>query len=90
MSHHRPRLEDAFLTRRELLSRCGMGFASLGLSTLMADQASGASLSGSPLAPRKRFNSITLCALDWAQPLNPARMASQPLPPVLVPVNRPV
>src|SRR6266705_358216 len=36
MSHHRPRLQDAFLTRRDFLSRCGMGMGGLGLGTLMA------------------------------------------------------
>ena len=32
---HASRLEDRFLTRRELLCRSGMGFAALGLSSLM-------------------------------------------------------
>ena len=42
------------LTRRELLSRCGMGMAALGLASLMADQAQAvdADRSISPLAPR--------------------------------------
>jgi len=35
MSHHRPRLEDAFLTRREFLCRCGTGLGALGFATLM-------------------------------------------------------
>ena len=35
MSHHQPRLEDAFLTRRDMLSRCGMGMGALALSNLM-------------------------------------------------------
>lgn len=35
MSHHKPKLDDYFLTRREFLSRCGMGFGALGLASLM-------------------------------------------------------
>ena len=35
MSNHRQRPEDALLTRRELLSRSGMGFAMLGLTGLL-------------------------------------------------------
>jgi hypothetical protein len=37
MSHHGPRIEDAFLTRRQLLNRCGMGFGAMALGGLMAD-----------------------------------------------------
>src|SRR6266403_1044596 len=36
MSHHCPRLQDAFLTRRDFLCRCGMGMGGLGFGTLMA------------------------------------------------------
>ena len=58
MSHHRPRIEDLFLTRRDLLRRSGMGFASLGLASLMAaeglltGEAQAATASINPLAPR--------------------------------------
>jgi hypothetical protein len=34
MLHHQPRLEDWFLTRRELLRRSGMGFGMLGLASV--------------------------------------------------------
>ena len=37
MSHHTPRPEDAFLTRRDLLRRSGMGFGTLGLAGVLAD-----------------------------------------------------
>jgi len=33
MQHHKPQLEDAFLTRREFLCRCGMGMGALSLAT---------------------------------------------------------
>jgi hypothetical protein len=33
MGHHKPVLEDQFLTRREFLCRCGMGMGGLGLAT---------------------------------------------------------
>src|SRR5438093_918066 len=38
MSNHRPKLEDTLLTRRELLSRSGMGFAMLGLTGLLGTE----------------------------------------------------
>jgi hypothetical protein len=38
MSHHDPRIEDAMLTRRDALRRAGMGFGSLALGTLLAEQ----------------------------------------------------
>ncbi|MSU22884.1 MAG: DUF1501 domain-containing protein [Opitutus sp.] len=34
MSHHAPRLEDYFLTRRDFLHRCGIGFGALGFAAL--------------------------------------------------------
>ena len=34
MSHHAPRLEDRFLTRRDFLNRCGIGFGALGFAAL--------------------------------------------------------
>src|SRR5258707_7057336 len=33
MQHHKPQLDDAFLTRREFLCRCGMGMGALSLAT---------------------------------------------------------
>src|SRR5262245_49670106 len=35
MSHHPPRLEDAFLTRRDFLCRCGMGMGGLAFAGLL-------------------------------------------------------
>ena len=35
MNHHAPRLEDHFLTRRDFLSRCGMGMGAVSLSSLL-------------------------------------------------------
>src|SRR5256885_3287702 len=35
MPHHKPRLEDAFLTRRDFLCKCGMGMGALGFASLM-------------------------------------------------------
>src|SRR6266403_545991 len=54
--HHQPRLEDLFLTRRDFLCRCGLGFGMLSLANLLGPQALGATAEGvsgnSPLAPR--------------------------------------
>jgi len=56
--HHKPRLEDRFLTRRDFLGRCGMGFGMVGLAGLLAPDLLGGALSGTetksstPLAPR--------------------------------------
>jgi hypothetical protein len=49
MSHHNPRIEDAFLTRRELLRRTGMGMGALTLGTMLAGDPSAAA---SPLSPK--------------------------------------
>ncbi len=35
--HHQPNLRDAFVTRRDFLSKCGMGMGALGLATLFGD-----------------------------------------------------
>src|SRR3712207_226016 len=60
MGHHRPRLEDRLLSRRELLSRCGTGFGALAFATLMTEQgltapaqaATGGSGYVNPLSPK--------------------------------------
>src|SRR5687767_8955966 len=56
MSHHAPRLEDHFLTRRDFLHRCGIGFGALGLATLLNSRgfaAEGGPVAlNNPLAPR--------------------------------------
>src|SRR5687767_5748599 len=54
--HHAPRLEDHFLTRREFLHRCGIGFGALGLAAMagqnvFADVSPGVNINN-PLAPR--------------------------------------
>ncbi len=38
MSHHAPRIEDALLSRRELLRQTGMGMGSLALADILASQ----------------------------------------------------
>ena len=61
MSHHSTNPEDLFLTRRQLLSRCGMGMGALalnGVPELVAGAETGGPGSGgklplNPLAPRK-------------------------------------
>src|SRR5262245_35153764 len=54
MSHHAPRLEDRFFTRRDFLQRCGMGFGWLALGSIIGNaiglQAAGANLH--PLPPK--------------------------------------
>ena len=59
MSYHAPRPENAFLTRRDLLRRGGMGFGTLGLAVVLADSvalshpARGESTDLHPLAPKR-------------------------------------
>jgi hypothetical protein len=50
--HHQPNPAHAFLTRRQLLSRCGTGLGALALSTLFSDLASANPQSINPLAPK--------------------------------------
>lgn len=50
---HQPRLEDLFVTRREMLRRSGTGFAALGLASLLAERAPAAGPLTSPLAPHE-------------------------------------
>jgi hypothetical protein len=57
--NHQARLADRFLTRRDFLCRCGLGFGMLGLANLLAPSGIGATLANdaavgnSPLAPRQ-------------------------------------
>lgn len=57
MRNHQPDPADMFLTRREMLNRCGMGFGAMALSTLLAPEvlASQQANAGytSPLAPKQ-------------------------------------
>ena len=52
--HHKPRLDDFFLTRRAFLNRFGMGLGALGLATMLGPgfQAMAASTTN-PLAPKQ-------------------------------------
>ncbi len=56
MSHHRPRLQNAFLTRRDFLCRCGMGMGALSLAGLLGEAGLfskvKAAESTNPLAPK--------------------------------------
>ncbi len=45
-------LANLFLTRRDLLRRCGMGFAALGLAGLLPESAGAAVTDTAPLAPK--------------------------------------
>ncbi len=54
MQHHKPPLDDAFLTRREFLCRCGMGMGALSLATFFGGAAavtSAARADGSYVSP---------------------------------------
>ena len=50
MLHHAPRLEDAFLTRRDFLCRCGMGLGALGFMGVLSE-ATATQEAINPLAP---------------------------------------
>ncbi len=51
-SHHAPNPEHAFLTRRQLLQRAGMGFGSVALGSLMGQSSASAAMLD-PMAVRK-------------------------------------
>ena len=57
MTHHATNPEDLFLTRRQLLSRCGMGMAGVALNGIpalvAAAEESGEGIGLNPLAPRR-------------------------------------
>ncbi len=58
MQHHKPTLDDVFLTRREFLCRCGMGMGALSLATFFSgaealSDTARAEGYASPLAPRQ-------------------------------------
>jgi hypothetical protein len=56
MRHHKPRLEDAVLTRRDFLTRCGMGMGGLTLASILGSAGLVPPVQGgnggSPLTPR--------------------------------------
>jgi hypothetical protein len=58
LPHHKPKLADRFLTRRDFLGRCGMGFGLLGMANMIgpalmsAGQGAEVGTGTSPLAPR--------------------------------------
>jgi len=49
MSHHKPRIEDAFLTRRDFLRRTGMGMGGLTLGSMLAGDPA---FAANPLDPK--------------------------------------
>src|SRR5262245_44782503 len=56
--NHKPKLEDLFLTRREVLHRCGMGMGALGMVQVMAQAgmlgtAAASTAPLNPLTPRR-------------------------------------
>src|SRR5258706_10028627 len=58
MNHHKQKLDDHFLTRRDFLCRCGMGMGAVALANLMGEvgllsSANAATMADlSPLAPK--------------------------------------
>ena len=70
MSHHRPRIEDLILTRRDALRRAGMGFGSLALGTLMAENGQARpALAGEPSIPPGAAPAFTSSLGPKAPPL---------------------
>jgi hypothetical protein len=59
MSHHRPRWEDALLTRRQLLSRMGNGFAALSLAGMLDLESQAAHAAGSGANAGHAINPLT-------------------------------
>src|SRR5262245_22043110 len=65
MQNHEPRIEDFFLTRRELLQRATIGFGMLGLASLLGTEG----LLGSPASAAEAY----INPLTPKQPHFPAR-----------------
>src|SRR4030081_1766886 len=59
MSHHRSRWEDALLTRRQLLSRMGNGFAALSLAGMLDLESQAAHAAGSGTRAGHAINPLT-------------------------------
>ncbi len=49
MPHHRPNPFDSTLSRRQLLTRCGMGMGALALGTILSEVGYGSSANINPL-----------------------------------------
>ncbi len=68
MSHDEPRIQDAVLTRRELLCRAGNGFGALALGSLLAESG----FPGSPAAAADRSaGGLAPSAVGSVNPLGP-------------------
>src|SRR4051794_8337795 len=51
VNHHRPRIEDSFLPRRQMLQRCGMGVGALALGNLLTQTLGASSAQAASLNP---------------------------------------
>src|ERR1044072_2679214 len=81
--HHAPGPEDRFLTRRDFLQRCGIGFGALGLAAMLgpdafaADSIKSAISFDNPRAPRqpprpeKANRVIQICAMAEPSQVDP-------------------
>jgi hypothetical protein len=77
MQHHKPNPDDLFLTRRDMLNRCGMGMGALALTNLMGrsgvlQAATAGDLSAAMSAGKP--------AAAVGTPLNPLAAKASPLP----------
>ena len=76
MPNHEPRLEDAVLTRRELLNRSGMGFGALALGSLLAETG----FSGARLRAADQAGGKLASAVGSVNPLMPKAAPFRPGP----------
>jgi len=65
---HAPRLADLFLTRRELLHRCGMGFGMVGLAGILGPDSLAAAITESEANGKlvEKMESVFLSATDYS------------------------
>src|SRR5882724_3483086 len=63
---HRPRLSDAFLTRRDVLARCGMGMGALALSNFLGVLGKGGGASAGEEAATSSFATLAPRAPHFA------------------------
>ncbi len=76
MSHYGPRIADAFLTRREILSRSGMGFGGLALGGLLSEAGLLGRSARGEATPEVKASQAPILGTNPLSPRNPPQKAT--------------